>query len=178
MDCDFTYDDSQLQALWAQMQPKERKKALKGAFRRTGNVLKREVVKQIRGKVQSNRELEKGVRVLVFKRKAGFRVTLGEDRKGRKGVYASKKKNRQSREVPVLRFMDTGTNSRVRRRTLYRGGRKKKYAFVPTAPSRGRLQAGNFIEGARTSYGASVTQELMDELREQTLKTAKKYGCI
>ena len=71
------YDDTQLRQLFAEMDEKQRAKAMKGAFRSTANLLRRAAVANLRSDLHSGKDLEKGVRALVFKQKLGFRVTVG-----------------------------------------------------------------------------------------------------
>ena len=111
------YNDSQLRELYAQMDEKQRSKAMKGAFRSTANLLKRSAISHLRGSIKSSREMEKGVRALVFKRKLGFRVTVGTVLKKSKDKthYTTKKGfylNHQGLEKPVLIWAEDGTKER------------------------------------------------------------------
>ena len=98
------YDDTQLQKLFTEMDVKHRKRALKGAFRREANQVRRTAINNLRSSLHSNRDLEKGIRAIVFKKAAGFRVTIGTKKanrktgKGDKGMHI----NRQGLKKPVL----------------------------------------------------------------------------
>ena len=78
------YDDTQLQKLFTEMDVKHRKRALKGAFRREANQVRRTAINNLRSSLHSNRDLEKGIRAIVFKKAAGFRVTIGTKKANRK----------------------------------------------------------------------------------------------
>ena len=78
------YDDTQLQKLFTEMDVKHRKRALKGAFRREANQVRRTAINNLRSSLHSNRDLEKGSRAIVFKKAAGFRVIIGTKKASRK----------------------------------------------------------------------------------------------
>lgn len=79
------YDDEDLQRLFAEMDTKKRLKALKGAFRREANRVRKTALNNLRGSIRTDKDLERGVRAVVFKRKAGFRVTIGAKKAGKSG---------------------------------------------------------------------------------------------
>lgn len=79
------YDDRNLQQLFAELEPKRRLQAIKGGFRREANKVRKTAINNLRNSVRSNKDLEKGVRAIVFKRKAGFRVTVGTKKAGKNG---------------------------------------------------------------------------------------------
>ena len=103
MDGTFEYDDSNLQKLYEALDPKRREKALRRAFRREATRVRRSAVNRLRGSIRSDRDLESGIRALVFKRKAvGFRVTVGTKRVKRTGKEFGFHKNRRGLKKPVL----------------------------------------------------------------------------
>ena len=72
------YNDEYLRDLFFELEPKERVKALKGGFRKVANRVKKTAINNLRAcAFQSDKDMEKGVRSMVFKKKAGFRVTIG-----------------------------------------------------------------------------------------------------
>lgn len=163
------YDDSQLRKMWADLEPKRRNIAMRGAFRAEARRVKKVVEANIRAEgIHTNRTLLKGVRALPFRHKGGFRVTVGEDRKRRKGYYKSER-NRNGREVPVLMWMDTGTSMRT---TRGKGFLKKR-----GRANRGKLKAYGFMVKTREQISDSVTGNLQNEIIKSVQKTAKKYGC-
>ena len=82
---DIRYDDSNLQRLFSELAPKRRKQALKGAFRKAAKKVRSVAVQNLRSSMNSDRDLERGIRALIWKRKAGFRVTVGTKRAGKNG---------------------------------------------------------------------------------------------
>lgn len=167
------YDDTQLQKLFTDMDVKHRKKALKGAFRREANQVRRTAVNNLRSSLHSNRDLEKGIRAIVFKKAAGFRVTIGTKKanrktgKGEKGMHL----NRQGLKKPVLIWAEGGTEQRktktktrvfVRGRKGHNTGRMRRYAFM---------------RKTQTDVRDKVTADLRNEIVESVTKTASKYGC-
>ena len=179
------YDDTQLQKLFSELSEKERAKALKGAFRAQARALRKAAVNNLRSSLNSNPELEKGVRALVFKRQLGFRVTVGTVLKWNKDHtgYATKKgfyMNRQGLEKPVLIWAEEGTKERRTKgqRAWYRtkrGQRRRRYMY--NGAYRGRMRRYGFMEKARDQMAGTVTRELQDSIRTYVTKTAQKHGC-
>ena len=79
------FDDRNLQQLFAEMEPKRRLQALRGGFRREANQVRKTAINNLRSSIRSNKDLEQGVRAVVYKRSAGFRVTIGTKRAGKNG---------------------------------------------------------------------------------------------
>lgn len=167
------YDDTQLQKLFTEMDVKHRKRALKGAFRREANQVRRTAINNLRSSLHSNRDLEKGIRAIVFKKAAGFRVTIGTKKanrktgKGEKGMHI----NRQGLKKPVLIWAEGGTEQRktktktrvfVRERRSHNTGRMKRYGFM---------------RKTQTDVRDKVTADLRNEIVESVTKTANKYDC-
>ena len=165
------YDDTQLQKLFTEMDVKHRKRALKGAFRREANQVRRTAINNLRSSLHSNRDLEKGIRAIVFKKAAGFRVTIGTKKanrktgKGEKGMHI----NRQGLKKPVLIWAEGGTEQRktktrvfVRERRGHNTGRMKRYGFM---------------RKTKTDVADKVTDDLHNEITKSIEKTASKYGC-
>ena len=167
------YDDTQLQKLFPEMDVKHRKRALNGAFRREANQVRRTAINNLRSSLHSNRDLEKGIRAIVFKKAAGFRVTIGTKKanrktgKGEKGMHI----NRQGLKKPVLIWAEGGTEQRktktktrvfVRKRRGHNTGRMKRYGFM---------------RKTQTDVRDKVTADLRNEIVESVTKTANKYGC-
>lgn len=95
------YDDGNLQRLFAELEPKRRTQALKGGFRKTGRPSTQKAVGNLRASIRTDKDLEKGVRAVVFKRTAGFRVTIGTKKAGKNGKgEAGMHTNRQGLKSP------------------------------------------------------------------------------
>lgn len=163
------YDIHRLQQLFIELEPKRRVQALKGAFRRGANRVKRTTVGFIRADIRKDKDLERGVRALVFKRTPGFRVTLGTRRTKKKvsGFHT----NRQGLSKPILIWADAGTKQRHTK--------SKTRVFVRSRKGHntGSMPAYGFIRRARQSTEATMTKGLHDDVIEVLIRTAKKYGC-
>lgn len=167
------YDDTQLQKLFTEMDVKHRKRALKGAFRREANQVRRTAINNLRSSLHSNRDLEKGIRAIVFKKAAGFRVTIGTKKanrktgKGEKGMHI----NRQGLKKPVLIWAEGGTEQRKTK--------TKTRVFVRErrGHSTGRMKRYGFMRKTQTDVRDKVTADLRNEIVESVTKTANKYGC-
>lgn len=168
------YDDSNLKMLFKELSHKERVKALRGAFRKEGNSFKRAAVNHLRSSIRSSKDLEKGIRVIVFKKKAGFRVTVGtkkgKDGKTSKGYHT----NRYGKDMPILIWAEEGTKSR------YRRSRRRRSLFGKKTGNRfytGKLKAYKFMGKARDEKSGQITENIHRNFREYVLKAAKKHGC-
>ena len=176
------YDDSRLQQLFAELEPKRRLQALRGAFRKEADRVRKVAINNLRGSgLRSSKELEKGIRRIVNKnkKKAGFRVTVGTKRankagKGEAGFHT----NRRGLKKPILIWAEDGTQERktkngggilgfftrraARKRRAHRTGKMKRYGFMSRT-----------LEGTRES----VTNNVRNNVVESIKKIAEKYGC-
>lgn len=173
------YDDEQLWAMFDALEPRRRTQALKGAMRRTAGLVRRRAVGILRRRVRvSDRSLEKGVRAVVWRRKAGFRVTVGTSRaKGGAGFYKNAQNRRpgsRGRAMPVLIWLEDGTAMRPARRTI---AGKLRASRGLRGSTRGRLTPRRFMDEARRQSETPVTSDLHRQIVENINRIAKKYGC-
>lgn len=172
----LTYDDRGLQGLFEDLAPKQRVKALRGAFRREANRVRRAAIGNLHESIGGDKELDKGVRAIVFRCKAGFRVTIGTKRankkgKGERGYYISRKRRGKPYATgkPVLIWAEEGTTWR---RTRGRGFLKRRGGH-----STGRMKRYGFMRRTLSEVRGSVTGTLHKEIIDQLKKAAKKNGC-
>lgn len=158
---DIEYDDRRLRQLFAELNSKRQKQVFRQAFRRGANTLRREAVKNLRGSIRSDRDIEKGIRSIVFKQTVGFRVTVGTGR-GNVGFH----KTRRGVLKPVLMWAEDGTEYR---RT--RGSAKR--------PSRvtGKMKRYGFLERAKNQTVGRITNDIRESVANGIIKTSQKYGC-
>lgn len=178
IDGTISYDDSQLQRLFADMEPVQRLKALRGAFRRVAGDVRRTAVNNLRGSLRSNKGLERGIRTVVFKKTAGFQVTIGS--KVRRGASGSGKStwtgfsmhtNGRGKSKPVLIWAEEGTeNRRTKSRT-------KIFTRSRKGHSTGRMRRYGFMRQTSEQVRGTVTETLHTEIVKSVKKTATKYGC-
>lgn len=167
------YDDRNLQQLFAELEPKRRLQAIKGGFRREANKVRKTAINNLRNSVRSNKDLEKGVRAIVFKRKAGFRVTVGTKKAGKNGKgEAGFHTNRQGLKKPVLIWVEDGTQER---KTKGNGG--KRAARRRSAHCTGRMRRYGFMTQTLNDVRDTVTADIHDMVTDNVLKIAQKYGC-
>lgn len=174
------YDDSRLQQLFAELEPKRRLQALRGAFRKEADRVRKVAINNLRSSgLKSSKDLEKGIRKAVFKKAAGFRVTVGTKRankagKGEAGFHT----NRRGLKKPILIWAEEGTKERktkngrgvlgfftrraARKRSAHRTGKMKRYGFMSRT-----------LEGTRESVTNNVQNNVVDSIR----KISEKYGC-
>lgn len=165
------YDDENLQRLFAEMDTKKRLKALKGAFRREANRVRKTAINNLRGSIRTDRDLERGVRAIVFKRKAGFRVTIGTKKAGKSGKEYGFHTNRRGQKKPVLIWAEEGT---VRRHTKTR---TSFFVRSRKGHSTGRMKRYGFMLKTLKEVRDRVTDSLHSEVVNSIMKEAKKYGC-
>lgn len=160
---DIEYDDSNLQKMFAELEPKRRLQSIKGGLRRTANKVKRKAAENLRSEIKSSKETEKGIRTALWVRRAtGFRVTVGTKRL----------KKGQTRGKPVALWAETGTTGRY---TKNNGGRrafrKRKGHYT------GIMRSTGFMTKTNQEVAGSVTQELHDMVTKEVIRISKKYGC-
>ena len=169
------YNDENLQRLFAELEPKRRLQAIKGGFRREANQVRKTAINNLRSSIQSNKDLEKGVRAIVFKRKAGFRVTVGTKRAGKNGKgEAGFHTNRQGLKKPVLIWAEEGTKER---QTKPKKGTRRRAARLRASHRTGRMKRYGFVAQTLTSVRDTVTTNIHEMVAENVQKVAEKYGC-
>ena len=171
------YDDTNLRRLYAALSTANRRKALKGAFRRTATYVRKTAERNLRGTGIGNAEkLRRGIRQMVFSRAAGFCVTIaprrsGKNGKGGRGMHT----NRRGLKKPVLRWAETGTKKRrAKKRVRFRGADGR---WATSGYGRGMMPRYGFMSATKSQVEGEVTRTLHKEVRESVIKTAKKYGC-
>lgn len=161
----FEYDDSNLQHLISEMQPKRRLQAMRGGFRKGAKLLRDAVVRELRSSIHSNKDLEKGVRALALKRKAGFRVTVGTKLANKRGKgEAGFHTNRQGLKKPILVWADMGT---AERKTKV--GKKRGH-------STGRMKRYSIIEKGSNAVSDTISEDVSNLITSEIQRVAKKYG--
>lgn len=169
------YDDKNLQRLFAELEPKRRLQAIKGGFRKEANQVRKTAINNLRSSIQSNKDLEKGVRAILFKRKAGFRVTVGTKRAGKNGKgEAGFHTNRQGLKKPVLIWAEEGTKER---QTKPKKGTRRRAARLRASHRTGRMKRYGFMAQTLTSVRDTVTTNIHEMVAENVQKVAEKYGC-
>ncbi|MCM1022413.1 MAG: hypothetical protein NC403_09450 [Muribaculaceae bacterium] len=168
---EIQYDDRELQRLFAELDERHRLRALKGAFRREANQVRKTAINNLRGSIRSDRDLERGIRAIVFKRKAGFRVTIGTKKAGKSGKEYGFHTNRRGLKKPVLIWAEAGTEKRYTKTKtkIFRRLRKGHYT--------GRMKRYGFMRQTLQQVRESVTEGLHNEIVNNITKVAKKYGC-
>lgn len=173
MAADLRYDDGNLQRLFAELEPRRRTQALKGGFRKAANNVRKKAVGNLREAIRTDRDLEKGVRAIVFKRTAGFRVTIGTKKAGKNGKgEAGMHTNRRGLKKPVLIWAEEGTKQRT---TKSSGG--KRATRLRSSHSTGSMPRFGFMRKTRDEVRETVTDDMRKMVTENVERVAKKYGC-
>lgn len=157
---EFGYDLSRLEGLFRELEPKRQFQALRGGIWKTGREFRKKAVGNFRKSVKTDRELEKQVRLEVYRKKAvGFRVTVGDRRKkgGRK---------------PIARWSETGT---AERRRKWRRKRRRKL-FGGKGGRTGRMRSYGFMEATKRQESAKVAETLRSNIIKNVERIVKKYG--
>jgi len=168
----LSYDDTKLRALYAEMDVKQRMRTLKGAFRREANTVRKTAINNLRKSIRSDKDMERGVRAIVWKKKAGFQVTVGTKRANKNGKgEAGYHTNRRGLKKPILIWAEDGTEER-RTKT-----KTKVYTRSRKGHSTGRMKRYAFMAKTRLETMNKVTENLHNELTDNVIRMAKKYGC-
>ena len=180
----ITYDDSTLRQLVASLDPKRRLRSIRAGIRKEGKRVQKIAISSLKSSgLRANSSIEDGIRVLTFKRRAGFRVTAkarsaNRKGKGEAGMYV----NRQGLKKPVLHFANSGTVARKTRgsigafRALVTGRKRRKSKRA--AHSTGRMRAYGFMADAIRATETTSVANIEILVTEELNKTAKKYGAI
>ena len=172
---DIDYDDRNLQQLFADLEPKRRLQAVKGGFRKEANRVRKTAINNLRSSIRTDKDLEKGVRAIVFKRKAGFRVTVGTKKAGKNGKgEAGFHTNRQGLKKPILIWAEDGTEER---KTKPKQGTRRRASRLRASHPTGRMKRYGFMAQTLSSVRDTVTANIHEMVTENVQKVAKKYGC-
>ena len=172
---DIDYNDRNLQQLFADLEPKRRLQAIKGGFRKEANRVRKTAINNLRSSIRTDKDLEKGVRAIVFKRAAGFRVTVGTKKAGKNGKgEAGFHTNRQGLKKPILIWAEDGTEER---RTKPKQGTRRRAARLRASHSTGRMKRYGFMAQTLNGVRDTVTANIHEMVTENVQNVAKKYGC-
>lgn len=170
----FVYDDRNFQEMLEALDDVARAKAIRSAMRKSANHIKQVAVSNLRNSVNSTLELEKGIRTLVYKRVAGFKVTVGTKKgKRAKGFYRGRhaQRNANCREVPVLIWLEDGTAIRkTKSKTKFFKRHRKGH-------STGRLKRYGFMAHTKSQVMGKVADDLHENIYKSVKNIASKYGC-
>ena len=127
--------------------------------------------------------MQRGVRLVIFRRDAGFRVTVAgraatmKNPKGEKSMYL----NSRGKKKPVLQWAEPGTARRrtrgpYRKRTLLRRMMRSRKYGGKTGLNRGRMPRYGFLEKTLTQVEGKVGGVLQQEINLAIEYVAKKHG--
>ena len=115
------------------------------------------------------------MRAIVFKRKAGFRVTVGTKKANKSGKgEAGFHTNRQGLKKPVLIWAEDGTDER---RTKPKQGTRRRASRLRASHPTGRMKRYGFMAQTLRSVRDTVTDNVHKMVTDNVEKIAKKYGC-
>lgn len=168
----MSFDDSRLLKAFEELEPKRRLQAIRGGIRKTGNRVRKKAVSNLRNTgIHTSRDLEKGVRLVLYKKKAaGFRVTVGTKKASGRKKAQGYHTNKRGLQKPVLIWWESGTRDRRTKSKTRVFTRKKKGHYT------GRITARRFMEQTLDQTRDSVTNEMHDMIRESVQKVIRKYG--
>lgn len=175
----LVYDDSRLQQLFAELDPRRRKQAIRGAIRKEATRVRKIAINNLRSSgINSSKDLEKGIRQIVFKEKAvGFRLTVGTKKANKQGKgEAGFHTNRKGLKKPVLIWAEDGTKDRKTKGSGlmgFLGLRSGKRASHRT----GKMRRYGFMSKTLGEVKGSVTSNIKTNVVESIHKISKKYGC-
>ena len=141
------------------LSPSDARKAVRAAERRVGNRLRKKVIENLRSTgLKANKSMEKGVRVVLFSKRFGFKVTIKPKQGTEKGYY----RNSQGLLKPVLAWAEEGTTTRKTRRGSL---------------NRGSMPAYHFMTSEETEANTVMT-DLWPEIEKWVEKAARNNGIL
>lgn len=173
------YDDYNLRKLYKAFEPAQRKKALKSAFRRCANEVRKVAINNLRATgISHAEELSSGIRAFPLKWDAGFRVSAASKKanrkgKGEKGMH----KNRYGQKKPVLAWAELGTKWRMTKSDSRVKVMGDKGRWFTAGKRRGFMKRYGFMKKTKSQVENSVTNDLRKEMVKSIKRVAKKYGC-
>lgn len=193
-------DTTNLDALFEALTPKQRMLAMRGAFRKAAKQVRRVALTNLRQSMRSShdqKDFERGVRAIVWKKKAGFRVTIGwrkanRDGKGEYGMYTSAQQSnaKKPRRMPILAWAEMGTAPRHLKGSgmtrvnvgdrHYTGRIRVRLAngkWISARTRRGVLKPYRFMTKTKMQVSGTMTDRLHQEIIDNIKRTAKRYGC-
>lgn len=193
-------DTTNLDMLFEALSPKQRMLAMKGAFRRAAKQVRKVALDNLMLAMSSShnqKDFERGVRSFVWKKKPGFRVTIGWRKangrgKGEYGMYLSSQQSKAAypRRMPILAWAEMGTAPRhLKGRGMTRinaGGRNypgrirvclKNGLWISARTRRGVMKPYRFMTKTKMQVSGAMTDRLHQEIIDNIKRTAKRYGC-
>lgn len=119
---------------------------------------------------------DKGVRTHIYSRGGGFMITVkprkagGKSGKGEKSMHENRFYSKTGRRLPILEWVEDGTNLRKTKTKTKTYARKKK------GHSTGRLRAYRFLEKATPEMFRTAEEDIGTEVGIAVEKVAKKCG--
>lgn len=168
---EMTVDTRRLWEMLQELEPKRQAQALRGGIRRAASEVRRAAVRNLKGSgLNAPAEVQKGIRTVVYKRIAGFKVTVGT-KKRRATSYAGMSRGEANKakarnRLPIVPLWAEGGT--VERRT---GG-----GWFSRGKRRGRMPAYGFMEKTKRETGDSVAATIGRNMESNIEKTVRKYG--
>ena len=142
------YDDSNLQRLFDALTPKQRMVAMRRAFKREANYVRKVAISNMRSRINADKDIESGIRAFVFRG------------------------NPRATGKPVLIWAEEGTDPRYTKGRISGWNWKSRKAH-----STGRMRPYGFMKKTLDETRHVVTDNLHNEIINSIQKEAKKYGC-
>ncbi len=160
-------DTTRLWGMLRELEPKRQVQALRGGFRKAAQEVRKTAVRNLEssGLKGDVREVAKGIRAVVYRKVAGFKVTVGTkkqkraDYSGMSSREANKAKARRRLRIVPL-WAEGGTSPRSTSRGF----------------SRGSMPAFGFMERTDRDTEGYVGEIIRRNVAENIDKTARKYG--
>lgn len=175
------YDDTRLRLMFESLSEKHRRQALRGGFRKAAMNVRSAAVQELRSSgLRSNRDVEKGIRAVVYKKVLGFKTTVGTKKHrvnygDKSGKALSEARHREKLRIVPL-WAEGGTAERRTTRTTSVFGHELR------SKGRGRrtgaMPAFRFMERTKSGALENASTDLQKQLVTYVEKTALKYGGV
>lgn len=150
---------------------KAQRKAMRGAMRREGNMLKKRASANLSASgigQGTRRRLSRGIRMRVYPEKYGAGFMLSVRPRKKQGYHL----NRSGLEKPVLLWAEEGTGYRKTKTATRVFARKRR--GHPT----GRMRRYGFMRKTEEQSARAVENDLFGEFRKNLERAARKKGLL
>ena len=120
--------------------------------------------------------MEKGIRSAVWRKKPGFRVTIGTKKANKRGKGASGwHTNRRGQTLPILIWMEKGAKDEGKEPRATKP-QTKIFKRKRKGHSTGILKPRGFMDKTEADMKDRITDDLRKAMEESITKALKKYG--
>lgn len=162
---DLFVDMDRLERMLGQLTPRQREKGVRAGLRRAAGEWRKTARQQLRAAgLKANRKVDLGIRAAVYRRKLGFKLTIGTKKTYTKKARSKRETSDRRLDIVPL-WAEGGTVARRTARSIRRKSR-------PT----GRMPQYEFMEATRRLLGESTARQIQTNVMRMVEKAVKDNG--